>query len=122
MTIIIAAQLDFADQAARDEAVRLSAPVQYATRVDEPGCHAYCFAADPSVPSRIQVYELWEDEASLVAHFKHANYDAMRALLGSMGITGSWNQMYLVTRNEPVYAPGGHTRERFFVDDPAPAS
>ena len=122
MTIIIAAQLDFADQASRDEAVRLSAPVQYATRVDEAGCHAYCFAADPSVPTRIQVYELWEDDASLAAHFKHANYDAMRKLLGSMGITGSWNQMYLVARNEPVYGPGGATRERFFVDDPAPAS
>ena len=122
MTIIIAAQLDFADQASRDEAVRLSAPVQYATRVDEPGCHAYCFAADPSVPTRIQVHELWEDEASLVAHFAHANYDAMRTLLGSMGITGSWNQMYLVARNEPVYGPGGQTRQRFFIDDPAPAS
>jgi len=119
MTIIIAAQLDFADQAARDGAVLASAPVQLATRVDEAGCQAYCFAADPSVPTRIQVYELWDDEASLAAHFKHPNYDEMRRVLGAAGIVGSWNQMYLVARNEPVYGPGGTTRERFFVDEPA---
>lgn len=121
MTIIIAAQLDFADQAARDEAVRASAPVQLATRVDEAGCQAYCFAADPSVPTRIQVYELWDDEPSLVAHFRHENYAEMRRVLGAAGIVGSWNQMYLVARNEPVYGPGGTTRDRFFVDEPASA-
>lgn len=114
--IVVAAQLDYADQAARDEAVRRSAPVQQATRDDEPGCQAYCFAADPCVPTRIQVYELWDDEASLVAHFRHPNYLAMRDLLGSLGLTGSWNQMYLTSRNESVYAPGGTVRDRLFVD------
>jgi quinol monooxygenase YgiN len=117
--IVIAATLDYADRASRDEAVVASAPVQWATRVEEPGCHAYCFAADPSVDTRIQVYELWEDEASVAAHFVHANYQAMRALLGRYGITASWNQMYLVTRNEPVYGADGQTRSRFFTDDDA---
>ena len=114
--IIVAATLDFADRAARDEAVRVSAPVQQATRDDEAGCQAYCFAADPCLPTRIQVHEAWDDEGSLVAHFRHPNYDEMRALLGAGGITGSWNQVYRVDRHEPVYGPGGTIRDRFFVD------
>lgn len=114
--IIVAATLDYADQDARDAAVAASAPVQWATRVEEAGCHAYCFAADPCVPTRIQVYELWEDEASLAAHFVHPNYDQMRTLLGRFGITAAWNRMYEVGRNEPVYGEGGTIRSRFFVD------
>ncbi len=114
--IIVAATLDYADQTSRDAAVVASAPVQWATRVEEAGCHAYCFAADPCVPTRIQVYELWEDEASLAAHFVHPNYDQMRKLLGSFGITAAWNRMYEVGRNEPVYGEGGTVRSRFFVD------
>jgi quinol monooxygenase YgiN len=115
--LIVAAQLDYADQAARDEAVRRSGPVQQATRDDEAGCQAYCFAADPCLPTRIQVHEAWDDEASLIAHFRHPNYHAMRELLGSLGITGSWNQVYRVDRHETVYGPGGTIRDRFFVDD-----
>jgi len=114
--IVVAATIDYADRAARDAAVLDSAPVQWATRQDEPGCHAYCFAADPAIDTRIQVYELWEDEAALVAHFAHPNYFAMRGILGAHGITAAWNRMYLVERSEPVYGPGGQIRTRFFAD------
>lgn len=114
--IVVAAQLDFADQATRDEVVSVSAPIQKATRDDESGCHAYCFAADPCHATRIQVYELWEDEASLAAHFTHPNYLAMRDLLIGRKPTGSWNRMYLTMRDEPVYGPEGQVRSKFFVD------
>jgi quinol monooxygenase YgiN len=115
--IVIGATLDFADQATRDAAVAASRPVQQATRDQEPGCHVYCFAADPCVPTRIQVYELWEDEQSLVAHFVHPNYLAMRDMLRSHTITGAWNRAYLVERSEPVYGEGGAMKTAFFVDD-----
>ncbi len=112
--IIIAAQIDFASQAARDSAVRESASVQQATRDEEPGCQAYCFAADPCAPTRIQVYELWDDGPTLAAHFKHKNYEDMKAVLGRHGITGNWNRMYLAEDDEPVYDPEGLPRETFF--------
>jgi quinol monooxygenase YgiN len=114
--IVVAATIDFADKAARDAAVAESAPVQMATRVDEPGCQFYCFAADPSVDTRIQVYELWDDGPTLAAHFKHPNYAAMVVVLRKHGITNAWNRMYLVEKNEPVYAADGTARESFFVD------
>ena len=114
--IIVVAALDFDNQADRDRAVALTADVQLATRVEEAGCRDYCFAPDPAVPTRIQVYELWEDSDSLAAHFKHPNYDAMVERLASANIVESINQAYLVERSEPVYGPNGERKTAFFAD------
>ena len=114
--IIVVAALEFETQADRDHAVEITRDVQMATRVEETGCHDYCFAPDPSIPTRIQVYELWEDSDSLAAHFKHPNYDKMVELLGSANIKESINQAYLVERGEPVYGPNGERKEVFFAD------
>ena len=113
--IVVAAALEFEDQNTRDKAVDLTRDCQLVSR-EEPGCHAYCFAPDPAVPTRIQVYELWEDSASLAAHFKHVNYENMVELLGQAGIKESINQAYLSERSEPVYGPNGERKEAFFED------
>ena len=113
--IIVVAALGFDNQNDRDHAVELTKDVQMATRVEEPGCHAYCFAPDPSVPTRIQVYELWEDSDSLAAHFQHPNYLEMVELLGTANVKESINQAHLVERSEPVYGPNG-AKTAFFVD------
>jgi len=114
--IIVVAALEFETQADRDNAVELCTDVQLATRVEEAGCRDYCFAADPSVPTRVQVYELWEDSDSLAAHFTHPNYQKMVELLQSANIKESINQAYLVERGEPVYGPRGERKEAFFAD------
>ena len=114
--IIVVAALEFENQADRDHAVAITTDVQLATRVEEAGCHDYCFAADPSVPTRIQVYELWEDSDSLAAHFTHPNYLKMVELLSSANIKESINQAYLTNRSEPVYGPNGEKKTVFFGD------
>jgi quinol monooxygenase YgiN len=114
--IIVVAALEFDSQEARDRAVELTKDVQMATRQEEDGCHDYCFAADPSVPTRIQVYELWEDSDSLAAHFKHPNYEKMVEVLGQAGIRESINQAYLTEQSEPVYGPNGERKASFFKD------
>ncbi len=114
--IIVVAALEFETTEDRDRAVELTREVQLATRVEEDGCRDYCFAPDPSIPTRIQVYELWDDSDSLAAHFKHPNYLKMVELLGSAGIKESINQAYLVERGEPVYGPNGEKKEVFFAD------
>ena len=48
--IVIAANIDFASEADRDRAVAESGPVQQATRDEEAGCQAYCFARTPVCP------------------------------------------------------------------------
>jgi len=113
--IIIAGYIDFQDAKSRDAAVLASAPLQQATRDDEAGCAAYCFAADPCVENRVQVYELWDDEASLAAHFHHANYFGMRDMLGQSGMTGADNKKYRVDLAEPVYDDTRTARADFFT-------
>ena len=114
--IIVVAALEFDNQADRDHAVSITADVQMATRTEEAGCRDYCFAPDPSVPTRIQVYELWDDSDSLAAHFTHPNYLEMVRLLQGARVRQSINQAYLVERGEPVYGPDGQMKTAFFVD------
>ena len=83
--IVVVAALEFANKADRDEAVRLTADVQRLTREEEPGCHDYCFAPDPAIATRMQVYELWENSESFAAHFQHPYYDRMAGLLQGVG-------------------------------------
>lgn len=114
--IIIAGTIDLADPSKRDEAMRIAAPLQRKTREEEPGCHAYVFAPDPCTPGRICVYERWEDEASLAAHFRHANYLNMRNALGQIGLEGANNNKYRVDLAEPVYDPTMTPRADFFTE------
>lgn len=113
--IIVVAALHFENQQDRDRAVTLTAAVQLATRIEERGCRDYCFAPDPAVPTRVQVYELWDDSESLAAHFRHPNYAKMVELLASAHIKESINQAYLVERGEPVYGPNGEKKSAFFA-------
>ena len=101
--IAVEAALRVADPTRRDSLVAESVPVQAATRRDEPGCLVYCFAADPVEPDLIQVYELWEDEASLAAHFDHPNYTAMRDMLRSAGLASTVSRKLRIDATAPVY-------------------
>ena len=100
--IIIAGTADFESEEARDDAVAGSIPFQAATRDDEPGCLAYCFGADPVVPTRMQIYELWEDAESVEAHFRHQNYFDMLAHLRPR-LTGTDHAKYRIDAVAPVY-------------------
>ncbi len=106
--IIVTATLSFETEADRDNAVVATADVQRATRDDETGCLAYCFAPDPVEPTHVQVYELWTDARSLAAHFEHPNYAAMVDILRSSGgFLASDNRLYAADDRGPVYDDGG---------------
>ena len=62
------------------------------------------------------IHELWEDHASLVAHFQHPCYAAMRDLMVGFGPTALWNRMYEVGRDGPVYREDGVVRTALFED------
>ncbi len=106
--IIVTATLSFETEADRDRAVLATSVIQQATRQEEAGCVAYCFAADPAEPTHIQVYELWTDADSLRAHFEHPNYTAMvAALQTSGGLLNSENRLWAADDRGPVYDDAG---------------
>jgi len=114
--IVVSAELDFADKQARDAAVEKTTPIQMATRAEEPGCIAYCFAADPGVDTRVQVYEVWDTAQSLADHLKHPNYFKMLQTLMSSNLVDSVNRAYLVEKEESVYGDDGKPKSSFFED------
>ncbi len=103
--IAVEAALVVLDPRGRDALVAASAPVQAATRADEPGCLVYCFAAAPVRDDLIQVYELWSDEESLAAHFDHPNYTAMREMLNGAGLASAVSRKFRIDAEAPVYGP-----------------
>lgn len=113
IVIVISAEIDL-DPAQREACVAAAVPIQKATRDDEPGCLAYCFGPDPVIDGRIQVYELWADEASLALHFAHPNYLEMRTTLAKFGLRKAVSRKYLSVRDEPVYDSTHTPRADFF--------
>ena len=101
--IAVEAAITIADPATRQALIERSAPIQQATRDDEPGCLVYCFAADPCQDDLIQVYELWESEEALAAHFEHQNYFDMRTMLNEGGLTGAVSRKHRIDATAPVY-------------------
>ena len=113
--IIIAGHLEFADQSDRDAVLAAGADLQEASRADEPGCSAYCFSADPTSETRVQVYELWDDQPSLAAHFEHPNYQRMREVFALFPRTGGEIKKYRCDLSEPVYDETRTVRADFFT-------
>jgi len=103
--IAVEAAITLVDPSMREALIARSAPIQKATRDDEPGCIVYCFAADPCEPDRIQVYELWESESALAAHFLHQNYHDMRAMLGGGGLVSAVSRKHRIDASAPVCSP-----------------
>ena len=113
--IIIAGHLDFATRTARDDVLAEGAALQQATRAKEPGCKAYCLSADPTLETRVLVYELWQDEASLAAHFDHPYFHEMRAVFHRFARTGGEVRKYRCDLSEPVHDDTGTVRADFFT-------
>ena len=64
--LIIAGHFDV-DPAQRDQYLLDRAEGTRLSRAEE-GCLEYAFSADPLVPGRVLLFELWESKAALAAH------------------------------------------------------
>ncbi len=52
----------------------------------EPGCHHYAYSHDLITPNRFQLSEIWQDEASLDAHFGTTHMATYRAGLKELRV------------------------------------
>lgn len=95
------------DPEVRDEAVAATVELQLATRGDEPGCLTYTISADPAVPGRIQIVELWQDAETLTAHFAHPNFFASGDALRAHPRLGGSAVKYRIDATAPVRGADG---------------
>jgi quinol monooxygenase YgiN len=95
------------DPGLRDVLVSSTIELQRATRQDEPGCLVYTIAADPVLPGRIQIVELWESADTLDAHFQHPNFRATGEALRAAPRLGGTAMKYRIDASGEVRGPDG---------------
>lgn len=109
--IVISAQIDV-DPANRDESLRSSQP-WIDGALSQPGCIHYDWSADLNNPARINVFEEWESEAALAAHFAGPQYAGMLAHIGKSGLSNAVSRKYRVDAEGPVYGSEGKPTPKF---------
>ena len=75
-------EIDGADLERALEAGREAAA---ATRT-EPGCRTYAFYQDIETPTRVRVFEEWDDDAALKRHFEMPHFQRFREVLGTIRV------------------------------------
>ena len=112
--ILIAGTVDV-DPDRRDATLLAGQPHMEATRAQK-GCMDYVWSADALVPGRIYVYERWESQEALQAHFDGPHYLAMRDTIAAHGLRAADVLKYRPEKSEPVYDPTGTPRADFFTE------
>ncbi|MGB5758683.1 MAG: putative quinol monooxygenase [Acidimicrobiales bacterium] len=79
----------------RDQMFAAVAPMVAATRA-EPGCRAYSFSPDVDDPGLVHLYELWEDQAALDAHFVSEHMATWRQASAGLPILGRDIAKYII--------------------------
>lgn len=80
----------------RDRMLSEVRPMVEATRA-EAGCQAYVFSPDVDDPELVHLYELWDDQAALDAHFASDHMAAWRATAADLPITGRNVAKYIIS-------------------------
>jgi quinol monooxygenase YgiN len=76
-------------------------PLMRASQAED-GCHDYLMMADPLDAGRVRVFERWEDETALAAHFATPHMAEFGAALGGLGLTGSDLTKYVIASAGPL--------------------
>ena len=97
MQFIIAGWLDYG--AGRDEVLKHFTACAVASRT-EPGCLDYVVCADPGDAGRIVVFERWESEEDLAAHFTTPHIGEFREAVTPYPRAGRGLHRYFVASSE----------------------
>ena len=113
MTILIAGTIDIPDDM-REQALAEAAALMDDTR-SQAGCEHYVWAADPTSPTRVYVFENWDSTEALATHLAGPYYAGMLGLLGKYNVQNAAVSKFRIDLEEPVYDPEGKPRADFFT-------
>ncbi|MDH3681957.1 MAG: antibiotic biosynthesis monooxygenase [Acidimicrobiia bacterium] len=77
------------------------APMVAASRAED-GCQAYVFSADPTDTDLIRLYELWDSEDALAAHFASDHMAEWRERSAKLPVTARDIAKYTVSTVSPL--------------------
>jgi quinol monooxygenase YgiN len=98
--IVIAGQIQL-DPAKREPAIAAAREMMEETRKEE-GCISYTFSADLDDPGRFRIFEEWQDDAALGAHFGSPHMARFQQAMGGFGIREMAVQRYEVSKVGPI--------------------
>jgi quinol monooxygenase YgiN len=98
--LIVAGEIEI-DPSKREEAVAAARDMMEATR-REPGCISYAFSADLSDPGRFRIFEEWESQAALDAHFAAPHMAAFSTRVAGLGVHAMRIQKYEISKVGPL--------------------
>jgi quinol monooxygenase YgiN len=70
--------------------------------LQEPGCREYAFSPDPDDPNRILLFELWDDQEALDAHFASDHMAQFQLAIKDVPMVGADVQKYTISEVGPV--------------------
>lgn len=68
----------------------------------ESGCISYTFASSIEEPGRFQIFEEWESQEALDAHFASPHMARFQAAVGGMGVREMKVQRYEIAKVGPL--------------------
>ena len=89
------------DPAHREAAIEAAKLMMAATR-EEPGCISYTFSADLQDAGRFRIFEEWESQAALDAHFQTPHMARFQQAIGGLGVKEMKVQRYEVSSVGPL--------------------
>jgi len=111
--IVIAGRIEI-DPAQHEQAVSAAAAMSEASQ-REPGCRNYVISQELGRPGRFRIFEEWESQSALDAHFATAHLAEFERSLGALGVRSLGAELYEVASSRPLELPphlqGGSSRD-----------
>jgi quinol monooxygenase YgiN len=98
--LVVAGEIEI-DPAKREAAVAAARAVMDATR-REAGCISYVFSADLAEPGRFRIFEEWQSQGALDAHFATPHMAAFQSALAGLGVRSMRIQKYEIASVGPL--------------------
>lgn len=89
------------DPAKREEALEAARAVMAETR-REPGCRTYVFSQDLEEPGRFRIFEEWESDDALRAHFATPHMARFQQAMAGFGVREMQVQRYEIASVGPL--------------------
>jgi quinol monooxygenase YgiN len=89
------------DPAKREPAIAAAREMMEETRKEQ-GCISYTFSADLDEPGRFRIFEEWEDDEALRAHFTSPHLARFQQAVGGLGVREMAVQRYEVSKVGPL--------------------
>jgi quinol monooxygenase YgiN len=98
--LVIAGHIDL-DPEKREAAISAAKEIMTETQ-KETGCISYTFSADLADPGRFLIFEQWQDQEALDAHFATPHMAAFQKVMGGFGIRNMAVQRYEISSVGPL--------------------